>query len=71
MDCGVAGVRKARHHAVQSIASLGFTELALDRVSFSSFIPFQKPLLVVDGLILRRATEFGPIHLNAAHLAES
>jgi len=35
MDRGVAGVGMMRHHTTQSIASLGFTELTLYRVSFS------------------------------------
>ena len=70
VDRGVAGVRKARHHAAQSITPLGFTELALDRISFPGFISFQKLLLVVDCLVLGRSTKLWSIHLNTVRLAE-
>ena len=70
VDGGVAGVRKARHPAVQSIAPLGLAELALDRVPFTGFIPFQKLLLVVEGLVLRWSTELWTVHRNAMLLAE-
>ena len=70
VDRGIAGVRKARHHAVKPIATLCFTELALDCVPFPGFIPFQKLLLVVDCLVLGRSTKLWSIHLNAVRLAE-
>ena len=70
MDSGVAGVGKTRHHAVQSVAPFGFTELALNRVSFSGLASFHQLLVLVKALVLGRSTQFWTVHLDSVLVAE-